>query len=194
MKMKNVLMILVTLAVVFAMAGAVSGATGFASDDKTMTVNYTVQDSYTVTIPSDVTFVSNNGKFSSTGEVNATDVLINPDKKLVVNLTSGHHIGNGIYYLENKGSWIRYYINVTDTLSPQSSPVISGDDVLTVNAGAEHPNLKDTYSGFKKIGGFVTLTFETTQEFIDNATKSGDHRDTLRFMLSVVQSQQQINP
>ena len=190
MKMKNVLMILVTLAVVFAMAGAVSGDYGYTgfddidSDSDTMIVNYTVLDSYTVTIPPYVTIVKNGDKFNSTGEVNATDVLINPDKKLVVNLTSTHYI-NGEYYLVcDEDSWICYYINVTP-FGGRSDQVINNNPVLTVNAGAGHPNLSNNY-GFKKIGGLATLTFETTQELINNATKSGNHEDKLTFELNVI--------
>ena len=196
MKMKNVLMILVTLAVVFAMAGAVSGEPGFAADDDTMIVNYTVQDSYTVTIPPDVTF---NDGLSSEHFVNATNVLINPDKKLVVNLTSNHYIDDdGIYYLVcGDNSWIRYYINVTtyndvdgNVVGGQESPVTNEDHFLNVLSGAKYPGKNER--GSAGVGGFVKLTFKTTQEFIDNATKSGNHEDTLTFMLDVVsQSQQQ---
>ena len=75
MKMKNVLMILITLAVVFAMAGAVSGI-GFKTDGQ-MTVNYSVSDNYIVEIPADVIFEESNSKFFSEGQVNATNVLIN---------------------------------------------------------------------------------------------------------------------
>ena len=185
MKMKNVLMILVTLAVVFAMAGAVSGDyIRYANDRGTMTVNYSVEDNYVVEIPADVIFEKSESKFVSEGQVNATNVLINPGKKLVVNLTSNQYISSdNIYYLNNSGSWIRYYINKTDT----TTKVANNTYVLTVNAGEEHPVLKKIYNGFKKIGGYVNLSFETTQNFIDNATKSGVHQDSLTFMLDVVE-------
>ena len=192
MKMKNVLMILITLAVVFAMAGAVSANMGFKDDDKSMTVNYSVEDNYVVEIPADVIFNEYNSKFVSEGQVNATNVLINPGKKLVVNLTSNQYISSdNIYYLDNNGSWIRYYINMTSAGSQTSNHVINKDYVLTVNAGEEHPALKEIYTGFKKIGGYVTLHFETTQNFIDNATKSGVHQDSLTFMLDVVENNNQ---
>ncbi|MBQ3570506.1 MAG: hypothetical protein IJA20_07530 [Methanocorpusculum sp.] len=194
MKMKNVLMILITLAVVFAMAGAVSADKGFKDNDKSMTVNYSVEDNYVVEIPADVIFKKddNNNKFISEGQVNATNVLINPGKKLVVNLTSNQYIScDNIYYLDNSGSWIRYYINKTESESPTTTQVTNDTYVLTVNAGDEHPVLKKIYNGFKKIGGYVTLSFETTQNFIDNATKSGVHEDSLTFTLDVVENNNQ---
>lgn len=186
MKMKNVLMILITLAVVFAMAGAVSAEIEFKGNDNSMTVNYSVSDNYIVEIPADVIFNEYNSKFFSEGQVNATNVLINPDKKLVVNLTSSNYItDDNIYYLDNSGSWIRYYINMTDSASSTTTQVSNNGDVLIVSAGDEHPVLKTIYNGFKKIGGYVTLSFETTQNFIDNATKSGLHQDSLTFMIRV---------
>ena len=107
----------------------------------------------------------------------------------VVNLTSSNYITNdNIYYLDNSGSWIRYYINKTE--STTTTQVTNNTDVLTVNAGDEHPVLKNIYTGFKKIGGYVTLRFETTQNFIDNATKSGVHQDSLTFMIRVDDVQQ----
>ena len=160
-----------------------------------MTVNYTVQDSYTVTIPPYVTI---DNDFSSEHFVNATNVLINPDKKLVVNLTSTHYISDDeIYYLNNSGSWILYYINVTtydddangDAEANEESTVINKVSFLEVLSGAKYPGNDEP--GSTGVGGFVKLTFKTTLDFISNATKSGDHKDELTFMLDVVSQRQQ---
>lgn len=183
MKMKKVLMILITLAVVFAMAGVVSAETGFKNSIDSMDVKYNVADSYIITIPSDVTFIDG-GLKSENNQVNATNVLIGAEKYLHVNLTSSNPIkSTGIYHLMYaQSSYVPYYINKTTVGDNQQvSQVENGSKILTVAAGSLHPNF-NAISGTASIGGCVNLTFETTTTFISNATKSGDHKDTLTFM------------
>ena len=172
-------MILISLAVVFAMVGVVSAANGiygyvneyaniqYDGDDQatgSTNIQYDVAENYTVTIPSDVTF--NGDHLSGSGTVAASNVLLKDGNKLNVTMSSDNRFnltyGTGIV------SSIPYTIKVGGNIVNQNSY-----PVLTVLAGA-------------KTGGSVTLTFETTKENIDKATKSGIHKDTLTFTCDVV--------
>ena len=184
MKMKNVLMILISLAVVFAMVGVVSAASQF--NDKDTIVKYNVEDSYIITVPSDVTF-SDGSLVSTDNQVNATSVLINDGKTLQVNLTSNNWWNGGIYNLTISGSKIPYYINMTTSgEQPSTTPVHNNTAILSVHAGTPHPILKAFGTGTASIGDYVNLTFQTTENFISYATKSGFHQDTLTFTCAVV--------
>lgn len=192
MKMKNVLMILITLAVVFAMAGAVSATEpvrGFKYKDGTispqgfMKVNYSVENNYVVEIPADVTIGAD--LVSNDNYVNATNVRIEHDHFLIVNLTAGNPLSdNNLYSLVNNGSYIPYYINVTNSTGT-TTPVQNTTTFLKVKSGNPYPGKENT-KGYIGIGDYVTLTFQTTKEFIANATKSGNHDDNLIFTLKVV--------
>ena len=186
MKMKNVLMILIALAVVLTMAGVVS-ATDYTQNaqEGSMDVNYTVLDSYTVTIPSEV--IISGVDISTPGLVNVTNLLINPGKSLHIKLTSRNFTDtSGIYNLVNSGSYISYYIN--KTAAPVNTDINDGvennKDILVVKAGEVHCNLTSK-TGTAKIGNYTTLFFKTTTDFINNATKSGSHKDSLTFTFTV---------
>ena len=192
MKMKNVLMILISLAVVFAMVGVVSAATGFQnsqnSQDSTI-VKYNVEDSYIIIVPPEV--IIPNGLVSTGNLVNATSVLLNHDKTLQVNLTSNNWWNGGIYNLTNDEgtaatSKVPYYINKTNSAGSQTTQVINDTVILSVPAGTPHPILSTLTTGTASIGDYVNLTFQTTTEFISYATKSGYHQDTLTFTCKVV--------
>lgn len=183
MKMKNVLMILISLAVVFAMVGVVSAE--FSDDKDSTIVMYNVEDSYIITVPVDVTILAN--LVSTDNQVNATSVLINDGKTLQVNLTSGNYWKEGIYNLTYHDSKIPYYINkTTSEVTPVTTPVGNGEVILSVPAGKPHPILKAFGTGTASIGDYVNLTFQTTENFISYATKSGLHQDTLTFQCEVI--------
>jgi len=166
MKMKNVLMILISLAVVFAMVGVVSAANGIGGQTTGNTnIQYNVDESYIVTIPENVNF--NNG-LSGSGTVAASNVLLVDGKKLTVTMTSANGYGTSFNLTYgDPASSIPYTIKVGNTLIQQASY-----PVLTVPAGTTT--------------GSVTLTFATTAEDIAKATKSGLHQDNLTFTCAVV--------
>lgn len=166
MKMKNVLMILISLAVVFAMVGVVSanGIGGQATGNTS--IQYNVDESYIVTIPENVNF---NAGLSGSGTVAASDVLLADGKKLTVTMTSKNGYGTSFNLTYgNPVSSIPYSITVGGTPVTTNSYV-----VLTVPAGTTINS--------------VALTFATTDEDIAKATKSGLHQDTLTFTCAVVQ-------
>ena len=150
-------MILISLAVVFAMVGVVSAVTGFQNNQDSTIVEYDVEGSYIIIVPPQVTI--SNSLVSTGNLVNATSVLLNHDKTLQINLTSNNYWYGGIYNLTNTygtaaDSKVPYYINIT--------------------------------TGTASIGDYVNLTFQTTTEFISYATKSGLHQDTLTFTCELV--------
>lgn len=188
MKMKNVLMILVTLAMVFAMAGAVSGdgkTITYSSESGTTKLNYTVSDNYEVVIPSDVSFQQN---LYNVQEVNVTKALIGPGTYLHVMLTSGNYTADGGFKLVNDGSSIPY--NITNKSSGDEIRE-NGKTILTVASGKLHPKMGViTPLRGEGIGGFMELNFSTTNNYIGLANKSGNHIDTLTFTLFVNQNAQ----
>lgn len=184
MKMKNVLMILISLAVVFAMVGVVSAA--FHDGKDNTIVMYDVADSYIIIVPADVTITISSGLVSMNNQVNATSVLINNGKTLQVNLTSGNYWKDGIYNLTYHDSKIPYYINKTTSGNVGPTLVENTSVILSVPAGHPHPILKAFETGTASIGDYVNLTFQTTENFISYATKSGLHQDTLTFQCAVV--------
>lgn len=161
-------MILISLAVVFAMVGVVSAANGIEGANTGDTdITYNVAVSYIVTIPDDVTF--NSGSLSGSGEVVASEVRLENGNKLTVTMTSKNGYGTSFNLTCEPApvSSIPYTIKVDGT------PVITSSSVvLTVPAGTTTDS--------------VTLTFATTEEDIAKATKSGSHTDKLTFTCAVV--------
>lgn len=182
MKMKNVLMILIAFAVVFTMAGVVSaGVLDTEDQGQNIFVNYSVNDIYVVTIPSNVDFGQT---LFSKQDVNATKVLINPDKKLIVNLTSRNFNAFERFCLNNTNSLIPY--NITNEFS-QNKIQLNAEEttVLTVTAGQQHPNYQTAVNGLG-IGNVTALNFTTTNAYIGMANKSGLHQDVLTFKFRVI--------
>ena len=168
MKMKKVLMILICLAVVFAMAGTVSGDKGINGNlSDTIEIKYNVEESYIVTIPGAVTFAG--AGLTGSGFVSATQVLIADGNTLTVFMDSNNGFVDESFYLkcgDNPVSKILYEIKLG------ANPITQNHyPVLTVSAGTTL--------------GSAELTFSTTEGNIKGATKSGDHIDTLTFTCSV---------
>ena len=180
MKMKNVLLILITLALVFTMVG------GVAADGSTMYVNYSVtQQIYNLVIPPSITFGDGNLE-SDNQTVMVYNYLYPFGVSVEVNMTAGNvGLGATLYNLTNQSSYIPYFINYTD----EDIPVENGDTILTADAGDIHslplPAHLDV-GPYARIGQFVNLTFKTTEKFIHNATLSGLHSDLLTFEIRVV--------
>lgn len=167
--MKKVLMILICLAVVFAMAGTVSGGNGINGQNSGETeINYNVDVSYIVTIPVAVTFEGEGNGLTGSGTVSATQVLIGDGQKLTVSMESDNFVGGSfsLNYGEVIVSKIPYVIKLNDNTVTEDPYT-----VLTVLAG--------------NTSGSSTLTFSTTKENIAKATKSGVHTDTLTFTCNV---------
>ena len=87
--MKKVLMILLTLAMVFSMAGVVSAENPITTDGGTgdVVVSHDIADSFVVTLPSNVAFTESNLKSEQT--VTASGVLIPSKNILRVTVDSG---------------------------------------------------------------------------------------------------------
>ena len=187
MKMKNLLITLIAVAMVFTITGVVSADehTYFGDGNHpnpSVVVNYSLGQSYTVSIPSEVNINGRDGDvYYGTGIINVTRLLINDGDYLHVKLQSLNSTSSaGIYKLVNsQTSEIRYYINKTVSDGAEESPVRNTADILVAKAGEAHPLI--TGSGTASIGNYTTLKFNTTTTFIKEATKSGYHQDVLSF-------------
>lgn len=182
MKMKNVLMILISLAVVFAMAGAagandVNQVNQNSQDQKADTqVTYTMNEGYIVTIPVSVSLSMEGNEYEATGSepISADNVRINAGKVLKVNI-SGHDYGSdgGKWVLkETQGSG-----ELTYTIKKGDSELGNNAVVLSVQAG----------TGWDR--GSFTRVSETLSFKTEEVTISGSFEDTLTFTVSVEPSQ-----
>lgn len=153
---------LFALALVIVMLCSAS-ATVFAADlDEgnnvgTITVSYGVAEGYVVTIPADVTV----GTAGVETTLSASSVLLPDGKTLTVSVASTNS-----FNLEYAGSQIPYTVSVGET--EQTTATFTA---LSIASGTT--------------SGSVTLTFKTTAEDIAQATKSGNHTDTLTFTCAV---------
>ena len=133
----------------------------------TTVVSYGVNSGYTVSIPSAVNFTSST--LTQSGQVTASNVIIENGKTLKVKMTSANYTeedGYTLNYGDGEVSKIKYTIKNGDV------DFVNGASVLEVAAGTT-------------AGGTSTLNFATTTEDIEAATKSGEHKDTLTFNVSV---------
>lgn len=164
--MKKVLMILLTLAMVFSMAGGVSaditGGEAGGSDD--MEVSHDIAQSFVITIPVDVAF---NDGLSSEQAVTASNVLI--PSKYILNVTI--ESDNDFVLISGSGltvSTIPYTVTKWD-----GTTVVEGinDVVLKVTEGVDSSSAK--------------ITFATTEADIKKAVLSGKHTDKLEFTVGI---------
>ena len=181
MKMKNVLMILISLAVVFAMAGA-AGANEVNQDSQYKSadtqVTYTMNEGYIVTIPAGVALSMANNAYVANGseEISADKVRINAGKVLTVKISGNDYDsdgGNWVLKETNQGSGKLNYTIKND----QDTALGNNTVVLSVLAG--HGWDGGIFTSVSKI-----LSFKTEEVKI-----SGSFEDTLTFTVSVESSQ-----
>ena len=181
MKMKNVLMILISLAVVFAMAGAagandVNQVNQNSQDQKADTqVTYTMDESYIVTIPVSVPLEMEDNAHVATGSepISADNVRINAGKVLKVKISGHDYDGNWVLKETEQGSGTLTYKIKND----QGSELENHAVVLSVQAGTGWNEGR-----FTRVSEI--LSFETEEVKI-----SGSFEDTLTFTVSVESSQ-----
>ena len=160
--MKKMLSLVLALVLMLSMSLTVAAANGInGSSSGTVEVSYNTEESYIVTIPSDVA-LSTTGV---NGTVKAESVLLEAGKSLTVSMAST----NG-FAVEYEDSAIAYTVEAGgSTISVADST--QAVTVLTVESGTTT--------------GEETLTFKTTDTAIQAATQSGEHTDTLTFTCAV---------
>lgn len=169
MKRKLIAMTL-TLALAQAMAVpafAAAEATQVTTAKGTETVvKYEVAEKYTVTIPKDVTFTSDEGGTTKTETVSATEVFIGDGKTLKVTATGANKVEGSEFRMKDAATnYLAYTLTTTD--KGAGVAVAAGGTVLSVAAGTNNKEASLTY----------TLT--------DTAKKAGTYTDTLTFTVAV---------
>ena len=159
--MKKLIAFVLTLAM-----ATVTSVTAFAagtiitqdSDPKTgnTTVEYSVNPTYTVTIPSEVTL-------GNSFEIKAENVVLEQGKQLEVALTATSGANNAFAVSNGKTGVLTYEVKVGE------KPVSVGDKVLTVNPSTA-------------AAGSATLSFSTPK---DTVKYSGNYSGTVTFTVSV---------
>lgn len=147
----------------------------------TTLVEYTIDEKYIAYIPACYDFTDG---LTTTGDVVAKGVVLEPTNKLTVTLTSANwataepqnSTANSFKMIFSETSCIPYSIKNGDTA------VKSGDVVLTVKSTGE---TSDTANG--GVEKSVTLTFATDGDNIKLATKAGRHTDVLTFAFAIVE-------
>ncbi len=126
------------------------------SDERTLALTYTIDPTYMVTIPSEVTL-------GGTATVKAENVVLEYGKQLEIALTATNDADNA-FKVTNGGSGVLIY-----EVTKGSNPVSIGDTVLTVNPKTASTGT-ETLSVSKPIG---------TPQY------SGDYSGTITFTVSV---------
>lgn len=143
MKLKNVLMILLTLALVFSMAGSVAAAAnkeihqGSVSKTEYTEVIFSHEsETYHVTIPASINLVEYN--VAVTGEVNATNVVLSSDRVLIVKAKSqyGWHLVEEDTPTLKFAYTMKYKKNNAGEFVPATSAAEEEFEILTVATGA----------------------------------------------------------
>ena len=144
------------------------GMNVFAADANTgkeTTVNYEVKESYTWSVPTEITFTSNKTTITTSGTTGATqDVLVTQniipnDKKLVISVT------NNDYKIQTaEGAILNYKVSVKGPGDQYNELTSTKKDVLSVDAGTNT--------------GSATLKFELTK---DHFEKAGTYTGTVSY-------------
>lgn len=150
-------MMIATMSVT-AFAATIENGTG------TVEVTYGVSESYTVTIPADITLTANQ---ESDMEISASDVVIPYGNELTVSISSTNYTDSKWYLVEaaNTANKLEYSVKNGE------NAVASGDTILTVAAGTAE-----------------NQTVNLTTKLVGTATHSGTYKDTLTFSVSVASS------
>jgi hypothetical protein len=141
------------------------------SKTQDLTVKCAVSETYEVTIPAAVTFtVGDSEDISSPQTVEAKNVVLtNADQHK--NLNVAVKSANNYKLKYDSTSEITYTVKATDVNNGSAFSGTEDITILTVPAG--------TKTGSKQ------LTFATTKTNISNASKAGEHTDTLTFTVSL---------
>lgn len=131
------------------------------STDKSgqISIDYSIDESYTVIIPANVTFTDETT--TVVGGLQVSDVMIKEGKTLKVNVTSLNN-----FKMINGDGYINYSLLVNSNELPETNSC----DVIVVHAG-EH-------------SGWAVLNFVTGLDK-ENALYAGAYNDTLTFTVSI---------
>lgn len=160
-----------TLALVFAFALAIpafaaaeTANVSVSGSQPTVKVDYTTTEFFTVTIPADITLVKAQDANTLSGSADVSAVgLLAANKTLTVTMgTANYDEENTKFYLAYEGSKINYTIKVG------AADFSEDGTVLTMAAGSESAE--------------ATLNFAAAD--ITEATKAGNHSDTLTFTVT----------
>ena len=174
--MKKVLLLLLTFAVIFTMAGAVSAVeiTGDASVDQTgeMTAELPIAESYVVSFPEKVTPAITVNGYSDISEpvvISVSNAIIDTKKGLFITLESA----NEFTIKSGDKSSVQYVVGIEGENNVYTN-LSNGDYIQKVFAGEAVENAKIT-----------NLKFYTTKEWMSKARVGGSHTDTLTFTCSI---------
>lgn len=145
------------------------GMNVFAADENTTNgttnVKYVVQESYTWSVPTEITFTSANTEITTSGttgvtqNVQVTKNIIPNKKKLVISVT------NNDYKIQtNDGASLNYKVSVKGTGDQYNELTSAKKDVLSVDAGTNT--------------GSATLKFVLTK---DSVEKAGTYTGTVSY-------------
>ena len=191
--MKKVLIISITLALVFLMAGA-AAAEEVTLKDVTISqlgghgetvVSYGVSEGYTLQIPSDFSFGP--GKFEMTSEVKASSVSLYSNKMLNVTVTSEHqwelleHVEvDGQMSVKNDGDSLSYSLSFT--LDGEDKSYSYGDPSVTVPV-------------LQVLEGISEKSTPLRFTLIDTTSSSAGHfQDRLHFNANIVEAPSSSQP
>ena len=163
--MKKILAVVLTAAMVMGTTTAVFADTTLEGNSGTTDVTYETQESYTVTIPADISLA--NEDYSGSGEVKVTNALLAASSTLKITVASAND-----YKLKLGSSEIAYTLTGDNLITEENN------EVLSVSSGVKVTDVNSQ-----------ELDFESSEEAVKAATLAGEHKDTLTFAVSLTRAQ-----
>lgn len=169
--MKNFVSKVLAATMAVAMMVPAMGLNAFAENttNGTTNVKYKVEEAYTWSVPTEITFTSGNTTITTSGTTGATqDVQVTKNvipngKKLVISVTNSEY-----KIATTDGASLNYKVSVKGTGDQYTELASSKKDVLSVNAGTNT--------------GSATLRFELTK---DQFEKAGQYTGTVSYTAAI---------
>ena len=175
MKVKNLLSIVLCLALTLGLAVPTMAAPVTSNDTQNVVVSYGMGEEFLVNIPADFSIDTTTKKGQAI--VSAENVMIDPDSVLTVTLSGTDYVDSWeLVNSKDQNTTLTYTIGTTDG----GNDVVNNTKVLTVNSGDAVNNEAEVVLYFTvidellKSGNYTdTLTFAVELSTIDNALAAG---------------------
>lgn len=169
--MKKFLVLGVVTSMLMATTALAANELTSGNNSQEITVNYTVGQSYTIIIPSDLNLVTEDSAPAQL--VAAKNVRLNSDENLTVTMTSANYDNTEGYRVSFEGdSHIKYEVKKGTTEDAVNEKITDNNvELLNLTSGTTEDSLY--------------LKFYTTDQYIKEAIKAGKHTDVLTFACEV---------
>lgn len=158
------------LLLIGALISMVASSTLVFAESQSVEVSYTINPGYTLNIPAELGLVTENPQPKV---LSVTDVKIASNEVLTVTMESQNYTANSSngYHVKYDGDSIIPYKVMMGETTADSEVSTNSVELIKISSGVESKSLY--------------MTFSTTDEDVEKATKAGKHVDTLTFTAEV---------